>query len=77
MYNLDKWYPSSKLCSCCGYKMDEMPLDIREWTCPKCATHHDRDVNASINILQEGIKVMNGWNDQDSLLILSSLEDIA
>lgn len=74
---IDKWYPSSKLCSCCGYKMDEMPLDIREWTCPKCATHHDRDVNASINILQEGIKIMNGWNDQDSLLILSSLEDIA
>lgn len=74
---IDKWYPSSKLCSCCGYKMDEMPLDIREWTCPKCATHHDRDVNASINILHEGVKIMNGWNDQDSLLILSSLEDIA
>lgn len=74
---INKWYPSSKLCSCCGYKMDEMPLTIREWVCPKCATHHDRDVNASINILQEGIKIMNGWNDQDSLLILSSLEDIA
>lgn len=74
---IDRWYPSSKLCSCCGYKMEEMFLDIREWTCPKCATHHDRDVNASINILQEGIKIMNGRNDQDSLLILSSLEDIA
>lgn len=74
---INKWYPSSKLCSCCGYKMDEMPLTIREWTCPKCTTHHDRDVNASINILQEGIKIMNGRNDQDSLLILSSLEDIA
>ena len=45
--------------------------------CANCAAHHDRDVNASINILQEGIKIMNGWNDQDSLLILSSLEDIA
>lgn len=74
---VNRWYPSSKLCSHCGYKMDEMPLTIREWTCPKCGIHHDRDVNASINILQEGIKIMNGRNDQDSLLILSSLEDTA
>lgn len=74
---VNKWYPSSRLCSCCGYKIDKMPLNIREWTCPNCHTHHDRDINASINILQEGIKIMNGRDDQDSLLTLSSLEDIA
>ena len=73
MSNLNKDY--EKMIS--PDRMEEMAFDIREWTCPKCATHHDRDVNASINILQEGIKIMNGWNDQDSLLILSSLEDIA
>lgn len=74
---IDKWYPSSKTCSTCGYKVDEMPLNVREWTCPKCGIKHDRDINASINILQEGIKSMNGRNDQDSLLILPSLEGTA
>ena len=48
---IGRFEPSSKLCSNCGYKMSEMPLNIREWTCPNCGTHHDRDVNAAINIL--------------------------
>jgi len=47
---IDRWYPSSKTCSCCGYKLDVLSLDIRQWTCPGCATHHDRDVNAAINL---------------------------
>ena len=46
----NRWFPSSKLCSACGYKMAKMPLNIREWTCPQCQTHHDRDVNAAINL---------------------------
>lgn len=49
---IGRFEPSSKLCSVCGYKMDKMPLNIREWTCPNCGTHHDRDLNASINILK-------------------------
>ena len=49
---IGRFEPSSKLCSACGYKMDEMPLNIREWTCPNCNTHHDRDLNASMNILK-------------------------
>lgn len=48
---IGRFEPSSKLCSNCGYKMSEMPLNIRKWTCPNCGTRHDRDVNAAINIL--------------------------
>lgn len=48
---IGRFEPSSKLCSNCGYKMSEMPLNIREWTCPNCGTYHDRDINAAINIL--------------------------
>ena len=53
---IDKWYPSSQICSCCGYNDGKHSLDVREWTCPNCNTHHDRDINASINILTQGIK---------------------
>lgn len=49
---IGRFEPSSKLCSVCGYEMDKMPLNIREWTCPNCNTHHDRDLNASLNILK-------------------------
>ena len=51
---IDQYYPSSKTCSNCNYKMNEMPLDIREWNCPKCGHHHDRDINAAKNILAFG-----------------------
>ena len=47
---IDRWFPSSKLCSNCFYRMGEMSLDVREWTCPDCSTYHDRDGNAAINI---------------------------
>jgi putative transposase len=48
---LDRFFPSSKRCSKCGYIHENLTLDIREWTCLECGTHHDRDVNAAINIL--------------------------
>jgi putative transposase len=55
---IDQWFPSSKRCHCCGYIMPKMPLHIREWDCPSCGTHHDRDENAGKNILAVGLTVL-------------------
>lgn len=52
-----KFYPSSQICSCCREITGKKTLDIREWDCPYCNTHHDRDVNAAINILNEGLRI--------------------
>jgi len=53
-FRLDKFFPSSKLCSSCGHLLDELPLSVREWDCPACGVHHDRDINAAINIRRAG-----------------------
>ncbi|HEY9783278.1 MAG TPA: zinc ribbon domain-containing protein, partial [Leptolyngbyaceae cyanobacterium] len=58
LVEIDRWFPSSKLCSNCFYQIGEMPLDIREWTCPHCFTSHDRDGNAAANIRAEGIRMI-------------------
>ena len=55
-HKIDKWFPSSQICSNCGYNDGKHTLDIREWTCPNCGKENDRDINASINILHEGLK---------------------
>lgn len=52
---IDRWYPSSKACHKCGYINDNLTLQDREWTCPCCGTHHDRDHNAAINIRDKGL----------------------
>ena len=54
---IDRLYPSSQICSVCGNRDGKKTLDIREWTCPVCHTHHDRDINASKNILAEGLRI--------------------
>ncbi|MGW0436899.1 RNA-guided endonuclease InsQ/TnpB family protein [Micromonospora sp. NPDC003197] len=53
---IDRWYPSSKVCSACGHLTEKMPLNVRSWTCP-CGAVHDRDVNAARNILAAGLAV--------------------
>ena len=59
LVKIDKWYPSSQLCSECGYQNSETRnLSVREWTCPKCGVHHDRDHNAAINIKNEGMRIL-------------------
>lgn len=57
---IDRFYPSSKTCSKCGYVLDELDLKTREWTCPSCKTIHQRDVNASINIQRVGASTPAG-----------------
>ena len=54
---IDRWYPSSKTCSSCQHVLEILSLDDRFWTCPSCGTIHDRDINASKNILAEGLSV--------------------
>ena len=52
------FYPSSKTCSACGHKLKELSPATRSWTCPHCGAQHDRDLNASLNIKQEGIRML-------------------
>ena len=56
---IGRFYPSSKLCSCCGHKMNYMGLEVRKWTCPNCSEIHDRDINATINIKNEGLRILD------------------
>ena len=54
---ISQWFPSSQICSSCGAHTGKKPLSVREWSCPECGKHHDRDVNAALNILHEGTRV--------------------
>ena len=56
---VDRFYPSTKLCSCCGFKNDLLTLSIRDWVCQECQTYHDRDENAAKNLRQEGIRILS------------------
>lgn len=56
---VNRFYPSSKTCSVCGYKKQNLKLSDRSWTCPVCGTKHDRDINAAVNILREGERILS------------------
>lgn len=55
LVKIDPWFASSKTCHVCQHKIVNMALDVREWDCPACCTHHDRDINAALNIKHQGI----------------------
>jgi putative transposase len=59
LVEVDRFFPSTKLCNCCKYKNDSLTLKDREWVCPQCQTHHDRDTNAARNLREEGIRILS------------------
>src|SRR6266568_371376 len=63
LVKIDKWYPSSKRRFECGHMLDSLTLDIREWTCPECGVHHDRDINAARNIHAVGLTVFEACGE--------------
>ena len=65
LVTVDRWYASSKRCSHCQHTLDVLRLDERQWTCPKCGTHHDRDINAARNLLAEALRQLAGRDDRD------------
>lgn len=64
---IDRFFPSSKTCCCCGHIVDDLPLDIREWDCPLCKTDCGRDENASKNIRAEGIRILSMGGENPAL----------
>jgi putative transposase len=62
---VDRWYASSKTCSNCRHVLDELRLDVRFWTCPKCKACHDRDINAARNLLMEGLRQLAARDERD------------
>jgi putative transposase len=59
LIEVDRFFPSTKLCNCCEFKNNSLTLSIREWICPECTTQHDRDENAAKNIRKEGIRILS------------------
>ena len=74
IYRSDRFFPSSKTCSVCGCIQDKMPLNVREWTCPECRAHHDRDINAATNLLRQAMpEVTRG---ERLALVISDISDV-
>lgn len=74
IYRVDRFFPSSKTCSVCGCIQDKMPLHIREWTCPECGAHHDRDINAATNLLRQAMSEVT--HGERLALVISDISDV-
>lgn len=72
---VDRFYPSSKTCSVCGYKKHDLKLSDREWTCPQCGKYHDRDINAAMNILLEGERIIGVRSTEYTLMENPTVDD--
>ena len=72
---IDRFYPSSKICSVCGYKKSDLKLSDREWICPVCGEHHDRDINAAMNILSEGERIIGVRSTEFALMENPTVDD--
>ena len=74
IYRVDRFFPSSKTCSVCGCIKDKMPLNVREWTCPDCGAHHDRDINAAQNLLRQAMPEIT--HGESKALVISEISDV-
>ena len=72
---VDRYYPSSKTCSHCGYKYKDLTLNVRNWTCPQCHTKHDRDINAAVNVLHEGMRLLGSSTAEFTLVDYPPMDD--
>ncbi|MEV1239791.1 RNA-guided endonuclease TnpB family protein [Nonomuraea sp. NPDC049750] len=73
LIRIDRWFPSSQTCPCCGWKVGKLALDVREWDCQSCGEHHDRDIAAALNILAEGHRLRR---EQHRRQVAAGLADI-
>lgn len=69
--HVDKWFASSKMCSGCGYVNKELRLIDRSWLCPQCGMHHDRDLNAALNIRRSGMDALISGSKPTSVAVMS------
>ena len=74
IYRVDRFFPSSKTCSNCGCVQEKMPLHVREWTCPDCGAHHDRDINAATNLLRQAMSEVT--RGERLALVASEISDV-